>query len=131
MESKTAPNGRSRNSLGCYCDDALRESCDNCHPIGSGSAPLGHGIVEQLRAEAETGSGAIHLLADAADKIERLGIALGSIAERGIYPVNGGHACATCQAFWHPDPAITTFQSEHHYRSCAYVIARDALNEVR
>lgn len=66
-------------------------------------------------------------LEEAEREVAELREALERIAARGIYSVNGGHACATCRAFWHPDPVVINFQSERHYDRCAYVIAREAL----
>lgn len=58
---------------------------------------------------------------------EALQTALGQITNGAIYTVNGGHACRHCSTYWHADPVVTRWQTEHHMNGCAYMIAQDAL----
>lgn len=109
------------------------------YQIKSGKQQARIGELEQGIAKAETKSVNVfdNCMAEATRARElylaereyagQLRAALERIAARGPYSVNGGMACATCRAFWHPDPVVIKFQSEHHYERCAYVIARDAL----
>lgn len=59
--------------------------------------------------------------------------ALEKIASRGPEPTKWGAGkvgCATCGHWWEPDSALLNNREEHHSETCAYIVAREALNNV-